>query len=107
MAVKIEHIVPGSVLREEERPERSDRAYWQIKCPACGEIHERTVQKWWDDDPNGNGGVVEIHCFVCARKRLHYRIAAEYPFEIVMTAPYGAVTRTTDASRLPDDNIPF
>ena len=77
-------------------PTINDRAYWRIRCPACGEIHERSVQLDYIDEPetvltdNPHGAVQVYHRFICPKRRLHFKMQAEWPWEIEKEISYAS-----------------
>jgi hypothetical protein len=75
-------------------PTPADRRYWYVQCPACKGLHHRMVKQEWEDDPESVltdtpvGRVVMYHFFVCASRHLHFKIAADWPFNILYETNY-------------------
>lgn len=81
-------IVPGEVNDLALLP--TDREYWYLKCPACGEAHERTITQYWvdADTPDEVSRDVTKHCFICAEYGIHYQINPLPPFGILREIRY-------------------
>lgn len=81
-------LVPGLV--DQPAPLTTQREYWYLRCPACGEAHERTVTQYWSDALGSDevSGIVTRHCFICAEHGIHYRIDPKFPFAITHEIKY-------------------
>ena len=100
--VQQEYIIPGQVT--EDGPTTQDRAYWRVLCPKCGQVHEREIKTYWEDDKDF-GGIVMHHYFVCMETGTHFRLEANVPFGVVMEHRFREQMKP--GSELPDDKIPF
>lgn len=92
---------------DQPSPLTTQREYWLLKCPACGEAHERTVTQYWVDAQTSDevSKMVTKHCFICAEHGIHYQIDPNFPFGIVKEIQYRP---SYNKSREGDDDvIPF
>lgn len=92
-----EYITPGQETTAwSDEVDEIDRAYWYILCP-CGQVHERTVTKYWDEGSDGfNHKIVETHCFHCDKTGKHYRVERRAPFKILGEIPIPALKTDVD-----------
>lgn len=105
---KPDYVIPGLDKHDDGTPANifmdGQRAYWFVKCPACGKVHERIVHQHWDDKL-GVPGRVESHQVVCMTTQTTFFISGYYPFEVLREVHFGL---TKDpAAHSSDEPVPF
>jgi hypothetical protein len=79
-------IVPGEDVTDIDTVLGMTRGYWFVKCPACGEVHERIIHKHWDDMIHD---IVESHQVICMETKTTFFIAQEPPYAVLRTVHFG------------------